>query len=96
MRLLTIPLFGSGADSFQKISERFRIESGGVASYHAVDRRGALPDIAREIRHRHPRPFSLVIEEIEAEVSAGSAIQDQINKEFDRMVHKVLSLSGSV
>lgn len=37
-----------------------------------------------------------LIEEIGAEVSAGTEIQGQINKEFARMVHKVMNLSGSV
>lgn len=37
-----------------------------------------------------------LIEEIEAEVAAGTEVQKRINIEFARMVHKVLNLSGSV
>jgi uncharacterized protein YydD (DUF2326 family) len=53
--------------------------------------------LAAEQNHRAKhQERSRLIEEIEAEVSAGTAIQDQINKEFARMVNKVLNLSGSV
>jgi uncharacterized protein YydD (DUF2326 family) len=37
-----------------------------------------------------------LIDEIEAQVSAGTDIQEKINTEFSRMVRKVLSLNGSV
>jgi uncharacterized protein YydD (DUF2326 family) len=46
-------------------------------------------------RAKHQERAGL-IEEIGAQVSAGTEIQEQINKEFARMVHKVLNLSGSV
>ena len=39
---------------------------------------------------------TLLIEQIEAQVSAGTAIHEKINSEFTRMVRRVLSLIGSV